>query len=294
VGDRQCPACRSAEFNAGLRKGEWIYLRCAQCGLLALDPLPTAEEIEGHYQSKFARGNYELVRRYAGSYRSIHEQLAKWLDIRAGERVLDVGCFTGDLLEILAARGADVNGVELQREAVDIANERLGGGRVFQASVFGNEFPPGPYDVITMMGLIEHVLDPRAMIRRARQMLAPDGRLYLQTPNADSLIARLMRGSWPPLAPVEHIYLFGSRAIKTLLYDEGLGDVRTRAHVKRLPVGYVYEQFANFGGPAWQRAAAPLRVVLHDARLPFYGGEMFVSARVGRASTRGGAGTRVG
>ena len=55
--------------------------------------------------------------------------------------------------------------------------------------------------------------------------------------------------------------------------------MRARPHVKPLPVAYVYEQFANFGGRAWQRATATARAVVGDTRLPVYCGEMLVSAR---------------
>src|SRR5205823_8198815 len=192
--------------------GEWRYRRCSRCGLLTSEPLPSPGQIEEHYRRKFRRGNYELVRRYAPEYLRIHAQIADWMNTKAGDRVLDIGCFTGDLLEVLAARGADVHGVELQEEAVAIANTRLP-GRVFQADVFGNAFPPGPYEAIAMMGLIEHVLDPRSLIKRSAQLMTAEGRLFIQTPDAGSAIARLLRGLWPPLAPIEHIHLFSARSI---------------------------------------------------------------------------------
>jgi hypothetical protein len=132
-----------------------------------------------------------------------------------------------------------------------------------------------------MIAVIEHVFEPRAMVRRARELLAPGGSLYIQTPNSDSVVARLMRSAWWPLAPIEHIYLFGARAIRLLLQQEQFRDVEVRLHVKRLPVHYVYEQLASFGGPRWQRAFAPANRLLGKARLPFYGGEMLVSARRG-------------
>ena len=270
-----CPVC-GADAVAGYQKGAWWYRTCPTCGTLVSDPLPGDHQIEAHYREKFERGNYELVRRYAPQYQRVHQQLASWVDVRPGERVLDVGCFTGDLLQILASRGANVHGLELQPEAVAIATERIG-PRVYQADVHGETFPPGPYDVITMMGLIEHVLDPRSFVRRAHQLLSPGGRLYLQTPNARSWVARLMVGRWPPLAPIEHVYLLSAASMRMLLEREGFADVRTRAHVKKLPGGYVYEQFANFGGSGWQRLAKPLRAV-GRVSLPFYGGEMFVSA----------------
>jgi SAM-dependent methyltransferase len=271
-----CPTCRT-EAVGGYHNAGWWYRRCPRCRTLISDPLPDDPEIEAHYRAKFDAGNYELVRRYAPQYRRVHEQLAGWVEVRDGDRVLDVGCFTGDLLQVLAGRGADVYGLELQSQAVEIARYTLG-DRVYQADLHGEAFPPGPYAVITMMALIEHVLDPRAFIRRAQELLAPGGRLYLETPNASSRLARAMRGCWPPLAPVEHIHLFSAAGIRMLLEQEGFADVRIRAHVKPLPGAYVYEQLANFGGPGWQRAAAPLRAV-GGVSFPFYVGEMFVSTR---------------
>lgn len=272
----QCLVC-GTKLDTGLRKRDWSYRNCPQCGLLSLEPLPSGSQIEEHYRTKFIAGNYELIRRYSRQYQRIHLQLAEWVNPGTGERVLDIGCFTGDLLKALSDRGADVYGLELQQEAVDIANAQLG-GRVFHADVHGTRFPAGPYDIVTMMGLIEHVLDPRALIKRVHTLLTADGRLYIETPNAGSIIARAMRSLWPPLAPVEHIYLFSARALKLLLEGEGFELVRVRRHVKHLPVSYIYEQLANFGGPGWQRVMKPARFLLGDRAFPFYVGEMFVEA----------------
>jgi SAM-dependent methyltransferase len=272
-----CSVC-GGPLAKGPRKGRWIYQRCRSCGLLTSDPIPTATEIEDHYRAKFESGNYALNLSYAAQYRQVHAKIAEWIAPRAGDRVLDIGAFTGDLLEILAEKGADVYGLELQAEAVAIATERLG-PRVFQADVLGTQFPPGPYDIISMIALIEHVTDPRSMIRRTRELLAPGGRLYLETPNAGSAVARALGSAWPPLAPVEHIHLFSPTALTLLLEQEGFTEIRVRRHVKRLPFAYVHEQLANFGGPRWQLLTRPFRAILGDANLPFYVGEMLVSAR---------------
>ncbi len=54
-----------------------------------------------------------------------------------GNSVLDIGCFTGEFLELLQDKGADVFGLELQTEAVDIANQKLP-GKVYEADFFGH------------------------------------------------------------------------------------------------------------------------------------------------------------
>ena len=259
-----------------MRKGEWSYSRCRDCGLLSSEPIPSPQQIEEHYRTKFHAGNYETLRRYASQYRHVYEQLANWVAPKPGERILDVGCFTGDLIEVLRSRGADAFGLELQPEAVRIAQERMP-GRVFQADVNGSQFPPGPYDTITMMAVIEHVVDPVNFIRRAHSLLVPNGRLLLQTPDASSTLAHVMRSYWPPLAPIEHIHLFTRASMRTLLRDFGLTDVKFRSHVKTLPVGYIYENLNNFG-PELRWLFRPIHALLGDAALPFYGGEMLVSA----------------
>jgi SAM-dependent methyltransferase len=271
----RCIICDS-EQNGRLRKAGWSYLRCSRCGLLSSSPLPSKEQIEEHYRTKFHSGNYATAQRYAVSYRRIHEQIAAWVAPKPNERILDIGCFTGELIGLLAAKGADAYGLELQPEAVKIAQERMP-GRVFEADVHGVAFPPGPYDTITMIALIEHVIDPAKFVRRAHSLLVPKGRLLLQTPDAGSMLALAMRSHWPPLAPIEHIHLFSRDAMRKLLYSSGFTDVRLRSHVKTLPVGFVYEMLSNFG-PEWKRLLRPAHLLLGDAPLPFYVGEMLISA----------------
>jgi 2-polyprenyl-3-methyl-5-hydroxy-6-metoxy-1,4-benzoquinol methylase len=245
---------------------------------MSSNPIPSDTQIQAHYKSKFSAGNYETARRYTAQYRRVHSQIADFVAAGPGDRLLDVGCFTGGLIGLLSERGVDCYGLELQPEAVEIANGVLP-NRVYQADVHGSSFPPGPYDVVTMMGLIEHVQDPLAFLQRAYALLRPDGRLCLQTPDASSVVARVTGSMWPPLAAVEHIHLFSREAMRRALASCGFADIRIKAHVKTLPVGFVYEMLAHFGGRAIQAVFKPVRAVLRDTPLPFYVGEMLIEAR---------------
>jgi SAM-dependent methyltransferase len=275
---RGCIACGGQHSAPGPAKGAWIYRRCHGCGLLWLEPLPSLEQIADHYRHA---GSYQVAIRYGPQNRRVYEQLADWAGVTRGERVLDVGCSTGELLGVLAERGADVHGIELQAEAAAIANERLGDGRVVCANVDSTDLELGSFDAVTMMAVLEHVRDPRSLLERVRAWLLPDGRLSLQTPNASSVLARLLGRAWPALAPVEHLHLFTEDALRRLLEREGFAEIRTSAHVKWLPATYVHAQLASYGGPRWQVAFAPVARLFGDRALPFYGGEMLVSARAG-------------
>lgn len=282
-----CPGCEGTQFSGFAEKGVYRYVRCEVCGLLAIEPMPSEQQIAEHYALKFRAGNYATIRAFATAYRSIYRQYVTWMGglVRLRDsRCLDIGCFTGDLIDVLVNEGqADAYGVELQDEAASIAEARFP-DRVFRHNIDHPSafLPDGSFDVITMMGLIEHVQQPGPLLARARALLKEGGWLFLQTPNASSLVARVARSHWPPLAPVEHLHLFSEPAIQHALERSGFRMREVRAHVKRLPVAYVYEMLQHFG-PEWRRLLTPLYNALphriQQSTAPFYAGEMLVAAQ---------------
>lgn len=282
-----CPGCGNASIAPLARKGAYTFLQCGRCKLMFIDPLPSEEEIGRHYAAKFAAGNYSTIRAFADEYRPIYRDYVTWMGGMLpldGARTLDIGCFTGDLVALLAEEArADAYGVELQQDAAAIAEARLP-GRIFRHNIDhpSPALADGSFDAVTMMGLIEHVQEPWHMLRRVRTLLKDGGWVFLQTPNASSWPARLARAAWPPLAPVEHLHLFSEAAVTDALERAGFRMHRIRAHVKRLPVAYVYEMLQHFG-PEWRRLLGPpyraLPRRLQRSRAPFYAGEMLVAAQ---------------
>lgn len=138
------------------------------------DRLVAAEARNWHLQSRMAL-NLETIDRFAAPE----------------GRVLDVGCGTGFLLERLADRGFSGTGVDLSPESVAHANRRLaevGAADRLHAEVGSAYEPPaGPWDLITLTDVLEHLEDPRACLRALRRELAPDGLLVISTPNRRSL-----------------------------------------------------------------------------------------------------------
>lgn len=266
------------------------YWRCPQCAHVTTFPYPTTEQIIAHYKSGFADTNYRNVREHAATYRgAMHDLLMRItheLEQRGrpsrGATLLDVGCFTGEFLEVAAQEGIDGYGIELQEEAVAIAQERLP-GRIQCVDVMRDDpsFPIGQFDVVTLLGIVEHVTDPLRLIRRSRELLAPGGLLFVQTPNAEAFLATIMRRYWPPFAPVEHIHIFSRSSLRRALEREGFARITTRRHVKRLTPSYVYGMLRMFG-PELRPLAAPFYYALpkmaREMSLPFYVGEMTMAA----------------
>jgi hypothetical protein len=70
--------------------------------------------------------------------------------------------------------------------------------------------------------VLEPVPDPLETLERVRELLAPDGILCLEVPNAQSTIARLRGGGWPLLGLPEHVSQFGPASLRALVERAGL------------------------------------------------------------------------
>ncbi|UZW59063.1 bifunctional 2-polyprenyl-6-hydroxyphenol methylase/3-demethylubiquinol 3-O-methyltransferase UbiG [Lysobacter enzymogenes] len=101
---------------------------------------------------------------------------------------LDVGCGGGLLSEALAASGAQVTAIDLAPELIKVAKlHRLETGvgvdyRLQSVESLAQEMP-ARFDLITCMEMLEHVPDPRAIVRACAAALKPGGRLFLSTLN---------------------------------------------------------------------------------------------------------------
>lgn len=192
--------------------------------------------------------------------------------------MLDIGCFTGEFLEELQREKADVYGLELQKNAANIANKKMP-GKIYLVDVMSYKFPQIKYDVITLLGVIEHVSDPIKLIAKSIQLLKNGGTLMIQTPNSSSFLAKIMGKFWPPYSPIEHIHIFGEKSLKITFEKCDLHNIYFKSDWKLMPIWYVYNSF-NYFGPEFYKILKLLNPILKNSRivLPFYIGETIVVA----------------
>ena len=93
--------------------------------------------------------------------------------------------------------------------------------RVYQAPLEELHLPEGRYDAIVMNHVIEHAVDPPALLRECRRLLKQEGQLVVVTPNTGSLGHRLFGPHWRPLEPPRHLFLFSDRNLPHLARKAG-------------------------------------------------------------------------
>ena len=108
-----------------------------------------------------------------------------------GKKVLDIGCGGGILSEAMAAKNADVTGIDMAEQSLDVAKMHLheSGLTVDYQMITAEQFAEDnedKFDVVCCLEMLEHVPDPASIINAAAKTLKPDGTLVLSTLNRNA------------------------------------------------------------------------------------------------------------
>lgn len=102
----------------------------------------------------------------------------EWLDPRAGEQILDIGCGDGQLTLRIAAAGAKVTGIDSSPRMVAAARER--GVQAEEASAEKLPFSDGVFDAVFSNAALHWVRDHEAMLREVHRVIRPGGRFVAE------------------------------------------------------------------------------------------------------------------
>lgn len=242
-----CPVCGHVEVSKGHRARESMvglgeefdYRECAGCASLYLAEVPadlgryydsgyySFAPFESRYRTAFQRWS---KRRIVEHLLVAPQLLGGWLRrgsryvlydllealrpevLARGRRILDVGCGRGELLRLLANAGwPHLLGIDPFLEA-DL--EHPGGLRVLRRDLAALE--AGAWDTIMFHHSFEHVPDPVATLRLARDRLAPGGTVLLQLPTVSSRAWRRYRVDWAQLDAPRHLFVPSRRGLAAL------------------------------------------------------------------------------
>ncbi len=144
-------------------------------------------------------------------------------------RAIDLGCGNGSTSERLRQQGYDMVGVDVGVRGIEIARKSFPRVKFHIDSVYADlAAKHGTFPLVVCLEVIEHLYDPRGLIRTIGKLLEPGGTVVLSTPFHGywKNLGLAVMGRWDhhhqPLNQGGHIKFFSEETLVALLREEGL------------------------------------------------------------------------
>lgn len=208
--------------------GEYSACKCLACGLEQIFPCPKPDELKTLYERFYNFGGESgttYTRWRDWFFTSPIYRMWTLLDGdgsfhgRKGKgRLLDIGCNEGRGLKIYRQNGFSPEGLELNPKAADVARRA---GFTVHDMLIENFRPSDRYDVVVLSNVLEHSLNPKAMLEHIADILNPGGQIWISCPNSQSWLRKLFGAAWINWHVPFHITHFSAETLRKVLADTG-------------------------------------------------------------------------
>ncbi len=216
-------------YRLGREQADLHVVRCRRCGLVYVSPRLTVASTQHVYRHDSAdtishgycwRGDSDGSR-----FRRLLQRLIR---MRPDGRLLDVGCGGGQFLAEARRTGNwDLLGIEPYAPAAETARQHAD-CTVHTGTLEQTPLEPGSFDVVAMLGVLEHLHDPMSTLRLVRGLLKPGGVLAVYVPSFHYLrikdtgwLSLLRTGRRSNLHPQEHLFHFTPRSLEATIAAAG-------------------------------------------------------------------------
>lgn len=222
----RCTICQAPAFAIGSKVGKWRseeyhLVRCGSCAFAFVtnpsvdyENIYSEEYYAGRGADKLVNYSFELenaaktIRTF--EWRGIQKIVGSLVPLDPNTRWLDYGCGSGGLVRYLRTKNIQADGYE-QSPIVPIAR-KMGIPILDSDDLLSRS---GYYDVISVIEVIEHLVEPRAFFEQVSRLLRPGGVAFFTTGNALPVRANLL--SWSYFIPEIHVGLYEPQSLEKIL-----------------------------------------------------------------------------
>lgn len=216
---RNCPVC-SSNINIRLfSKSGGVYVLCDKCSLIFLNPVLKDSYLKQYYENNHTVQG-EMVdldmEFYSKIYRSGLDKISNILPKKG--KILDIGCSTGNFLDIAKIDGWDSYGLELNKS--EAAASLLKGHQVLLKTIEEADFNI-KFDAITLWDVFEHIKQGMEFLIFIKKFLNKNSVVFIQTPTTDSFAARSLQSKCNMFDGLEHVNLYNKKSLEALCVRAG-------------------------------------------------------------------------
>lgn len=240
----KCNLCKNTNFFKYLEQN---IVKCKRCGLIFKTDMPNfSEEIKRYRELTL---DYEEQKRInlarAKLYKVYIKKILKLSKKFRDTLMLDVGCGCGLFVKISNEEfGLKTYGIEISQNALKLAKEQLSGSLIFDEPLREIKFEDRVFDVITLLDVLDHMIEPFEECKEILRILKEDGILFLRIRNATFHITfwQVFKNLFYFLKFIKnpvvmHLYSFNRSTIFRLLKVVGFKKIK------------IYNSLLTFGDP---------------------------------------------
>lgn len=248
-----CPLCDNWSVNFFCEKNKYKLYKCKSCKLLFVYPIPKIVNIynESYFsgaKNGFGYVNYDKDKEPMVSTFNEYLNIISSLGLSKG-RLLDIGAATGFFMNIAQGKGFETTGIEVSEFVAEIGKEK--GLDIFTNDDQLDKFSEEYFDVITMFDVLEHLENPKETLSKLYRVLKKGGLLVINTPDAESLWARVLGSRWQLILPPEHLYYFSPKNLSEYLQKHGFKQKVNTKIGKRFTFQYIFKMLYKWQGGFW-------------------------------------------
>ena len=229
-----CLCCSLEKIRLNLF-GLQQYAVCEKCGFIFsinTDKHSVQEIILHHYSNEDPHSEVAFAKK--NFFKSVLEHLSKRV-ITDERKILDIGCSHGYFLEYTQKRGWKSYGIDVFKEAVKCARDRVGADKIFEGKLKEANFCIDYFDAITLWDVLGIVDDPYDDLMECYRLLKKNGIIGIRTRNA-----QFQKFAYLIYKPFKQLFLkagfqepyvfdefcFSQRSIKSLLSRIGFQNIK--------------------------------------------------------------------
>jgi ubiquinone/menaquinone biosynthesis C-methylase UbiE len=219
-------------------------------------PAPDTSAIKERQQKTWTSGNYAMV---GNLLVSIGEQLCEAVDLRSGERVLDVATGSGNTALSAARRFCEATGIDYVPDLIEQAKSRAQAERLGVSFEIGDAedlpYPDASFDVVLSTLGVMFAPDQEKTAAEMLRVCRPGGKIGLANWTPDGYIGQMFRTMGKYVTPPPGIKpppLWGTEERVRELLGEGVSSLEAtrRSYAFRYPSAEAFvEYFRKYYGP---------------------------------------------
>ncbi len=203
-GRRLSVAMRARDRNRRISSDLFTYFRCQRCDSLQMLEVPA--DLDRYYPSAYYNipDSRERLVAAAGGERYKLDIVRRY---SSGFRLVEIGPAVGGFAATMQDAGYATSAIEMDATCARFLREVVGIAVQQTHDPIAGLQADGPFDVIAMWHVIEHLPNPREVLAAAAGSLRPGGIIVLAAPNPESLQFRLFKAAWTHLDAPRHLIL---------------------------------------------------------------------------------------